>query len=173
MSHIQRRRPVAWVLAVVSAFTVGGLVSWMLWSFVPGGSSGSGGGAATADDSFTISGDLAEPVSPGAAIPLDLSITNTHTSPLVVSDVTVIVQSIHAPNATESRPCSTDDYEVLQMPVTLTLLVGSRTSSSLAELDVAQEDWPQVGMIDAASNQDGCKSASLELAYTATGKFDR
>ena len=27
-------------------------------------------------------------------------------------------------------------------------------------------------MIDAASNQDGCKAATLELGYTASGRFD-
>jgi hypothetical protein len=27
-------------------------------------------------------------------------------------------------------------------------------------------------MADADSNQDGCKAATLELSYTATGRFD-
>jgi hypothetical protein len=180
MSRTRRRRPGAWVLFVVGAFASGILVSWMLWSWLLGGNGAGDGtdgvageGAVESGESFAISGDLTEPVSPGIAVALDVSIANDHDRALLVSDLIVAVQSIDAPNATESLPCDTEDFVVEQISAGSTLSVDPRTTSSLSELGVAPADWPQVGMVDAPTNQDGCKGASLGLAYTATGRFDR
>jgi hypothetical protein len=175
MSRNTHRRIAAWLLAVVGAFAVGVLASWMLWSLTMDGSgTGTGDGDLVAgDESFTISGDLAEPVSPGVAVPLDLTIVNAHEHPLIVTDVTVTVEAVDAPHATEARPCDTDDFAVVQISTASALRVEAGTSRSLADLGMEPEEWPQVGMIDTATNQDGCKAASLELAYTATGRLDR
>jgi hypothetical protein len=38
---------------------------------------------------------------------------------------------------------------------------------SLQQLGVGQSDWPQLRMLD-AGNQDACRNASVNLAYTGT-----
>ncbi|MEO5921123.1 MAG: hypothetical protein ABIQ01_08265 [Pseudolysinimonas sp.] len=174
MSHIRRsRRIIAWAFAVVGAFAVGVLVSWMWWSATV-----SGGGQATADtdhpnDVFTISGDLTEPVSPGVMVPLNLSITNPNDDDLLVTVLTVRVASVDAPDASQALPCDTGDYAVDQLSLTEPLRLGGGATSTLEELGLGSDDWPRVGMIDASTNQDGCKGASLVLEFTASGGIDR
>jgi hypothetical protein len=36
-------------------------------------------------------------------------------------------------------------------------------------MDLADESWPAVGMVDRPVNQDGCKGASVTLRYEASG----
>jgi hypothetical protein len=171
MSRTRRRRPVAWGLAVVAAFAVGVLTSWMLWSASNHGRGEGNGHATGGDQSFAITGDLTAPVSPGIAVPLDLRIVNTREDALLVTELTVTIRSVDAPNATESRPCDPRDFVVEQIPAAAILRVDPKTSSTLTQLGLAHEDWPRIGMVAAATNQDGCKGASLDLGYTAIGRF--
>jgi hypothetical protein len=105
-------------------------------------------------------------------VPLDLSFTNEHGEPLLVTDLRVTVEAVDAPNATTLLPCSTDDFTVEQLGDGIELRVDAGQTRTLTELDVDRDAWPQVGMLDADSNQDGCKAAALELSYTATGRTD-
>ena len=173
MSHIRRRRRIiAWVIAVVGAFALGLLLSWALTSFTSVRLEGSGGGDVdNPDTSFDISGDLTEPVRPGEMVPLNLRFSNEHGEPLLVTDLRVTVDAVDAPNATTQRPCSIDDFTVEQLDDDIELRVDAGQAPTLTELDIDRTEWPQVGMIDAASNQDGCKAATLELSYTASGRF--
>jgi hypothetical protein len=173
MSHIRRRRRIiAWVIAVVGAFALGLILSWVLTSFTSVRLEGTGGGdIENPDTSFAISGDLAEPVYPGEMVPLDLTFTNEHGEALLVADLIVTVEAVDAPNATTRLPCSVDDFIVEQLD-DIELRVAAGQTRSLTELDIDRADWPQVGMLDTASNQDGCKAATLELTYTASGRLD-
>jgi hypothetical protein len=174
MSHIRRRRRIiAWVIAVVGAFAFGLILSWALTSFTSVRLEGSGGGdVENPDTSFAISGDLAEPVFPGELVPLDLSFANEHGEPLLVTDLTVTVEAVDAPNATTRLPCSTEDFTVEQLDDDLELRIGAGQTRSLTDLEIDRAEWPQVGMIDTETNQDGCKAATLQLSYTASGRFE-
>lgn len=175
MSRARRRPVLAWVLAVVCAFVFGALVTWILSTSSSNSEliEGLGGGAvADPETSFAISGDLMEPVAPGIAVPLDLSFTNPHDESLRVSDLTVTVTAVDAPHATNARPCTIDDFVVEQLDGGVVLLVEPGETRTLTQLDISRADWPRVGMVDADSNQDGCKAATLELSYTATGRLD-
>lgn len=163
-----------WLFAIGTL--VAGLVigAGLTWAVLAGSFPFTGHGDAVADrpaDSFSISGDLAEPFFPGGSAPLNLSISNPLDTDLVVSDLRVEVDGVDAPNATESLPCSVDDFAVEQMPGPDGLIIAAGSTASLAELGVPSDEWPRVLMLDTESNQDGCKGASFALAYSAVGRI--
>lgn len=118
---------------------------------------------------FTISGNLAGLLAPGVSLPLDLTLANPNNKPLSVTNLTVTVQSVtRAPGAT--RPCSTADYGVTQYSGPYPLTVPANGSATLSGLGVAPASRPKVSMINAPTNQDGCKSATLTLAYSGSAQ---
>jgi hypothetical protein len=119
--------------------------------------------------SFTISGDTDEPISPGVAVPLDLELSNPHDLPMSVTAVAVTMTAVSAPLAHGLRTCSMEDFSVHQVSPTVEITLAAQTTGTLSSLGIAPTTWPQVGMLDRSINQDGCKGASLALAYTATG----
>lgn len=172
MERTRRWRIAAWVLAVLVAFALGVLLTRCLSPANTVGVGESPDNGAERGQSFAISGDLSEPVSPGDLVPLDLRFSNPHDDRLVISGVVVSVESVDAPRATPSLPCTVDDFTVEQLDTTVGLRLDPNDTRTLTQFGVSESDWPRVGMIDAAVNQDGCKGATLELGYTATGRFD-
>jgi len=165
-----RRR---WLIAI--AMLLGGIVvgSVLTWVIVTQPFGFGGDGDAVVDrptDSFAISGDLAEPFSPGGSAPLNLTISNPLDTDLAVSALRVVIDEVEAPNATALLPCSVDDFAVEQLSRRDELVIEAGATISLAELGIPSDDWPQVLMLNTDSNQDGCKSASFTLAYSAVGR---
>ena len=98
---------------------------------------------------------------PGAAaVPLNLVFTNSHPAPITVQSVTVSV------TGTSAGGCGAANFSVSQQ-LLATPTVPARTTVSLQQLGVSQSDWPQLRMLD-AGNQDACRNASVNLAYTGT-----
>jgi hypothetical protein len=122
---------------------------------------------------FTIEGSLTEPISPGVSAPLNLRLTNPHSAPMSVTQLRVTVQKVSAPNADVARPCTIADFAVDQASGGIEIGVPARATSTLSTLGLARATMPQVGMLDRSVNQDGCKGASLTLAYTAVGTPER
>jgi hypothetical protein len=122
--------------------------------------------------SFSISGDVAEPFFPGGSASLDLEISNPLETDLSVSELVVEVDAVDAPNATDDLPCTVDDFAVEQLSLQDEVVVAAGTTAALTELGVPAEDLPRVLMLDTESNQDGCKGASLALAYSAVGRIE-
>jgi hypothetical protein len=106
-------------------------------------------------------------LAPGTSADLDIELTNPHDEPLLVDNLRVTVVAVDAPHATPAAPCSIADFTVTQSAVALTL--RARATVSLSGLGVAPIAWPKIGMINAAHNQDGCKSASLTFALRSEG----
>lgn len=171
MSRTRRWRVVAWVLAVIGAFILGVLLTRCLTQPTTVGLTGTGDGTSDRAQTFAITGDLSEPVSPGILVPLDLSFSNSHDQALMISGVTVTVESVDAPHATALLPCSVDDFVVDQLDTGTELRVDAGDTRTLTQLDIPEDAWPRVGMVDSDENQDGCKAAILELSYAATGRF--
>jgi hypothetical protein len=168
-SVARKRRALRWVLAGLVSLLLC-LGAWVVFRGTGGGGAGSGGarlGGSSA--SFTIHGDAAAPLSPGVRAPLDLQLTNPQDVPLSVTDLRVTVQSVSAPNADEGHPCADRDFAVDQASSGLRITLAGRSTSILSDLGVSRAKQPQVGMLNRAANQDGCKGASLTLAYTASG----
>jgi hypothetical protein len=116
-----------------------------------------------------IEGDVVEPVSPGVMVSIDLRFTNPHDFPLSITDLSVAVRDVSAPNADESHSCSVEDFAVEQTPADLRIPLAAGGTSTLSSLGLPRVMWPRMGMVDRPLNQDGCKGASLRLSYAASG----
>jgi hypothetical protein len=129
------------------------------------------GGAELAESSgsFTIKGDAAELISPGVMAPLDLLLTNPQGVPMLVTDLSVTVRGVSAPNADGAHPCVVGDFTVDQASRSLEITLPAGATSAFSSLGVARASPPAVGMLERSVNRDGCKGASLTLGYAASG----
>ncbi|MFC4397980.1 hypothetical protein [Arthrobacter sedimenti] len=120
---------------------------------------------------FTISGNLDTPLTPGASIPLNLSFSNPNNKALALSSLSVSITSITRTQTAVAGglPCTPADYVVTnysgQYP--LTVPVGT---SKLEALRPLREEWPRIAMLDTTLNQDGRKGATLQLSYSGAGE---
>ena len=119
--------------------------------------------------SFVITASPTKPMSPGVKVPLDLRLQNSNKTSMKVTELEVRVREVEAPNATEQLPCLTEDFYVDQAPEDLDLTLPPDATTSLSALSLPSEQWPHVGLRNTSVNQDGCKSASLKLDFTASG----
>ncbi len=112
---------------------------------------------------FTISGDLATPLYPGAVAPLDVVLTNPQTFDIRVKALTVRVVSTTKPG------CDPDaNYGVSQYSGSYSPLVLHPGSTPLSALVANPAAWPHILMHDLQSNQDACQGAILTLVYRGT-----
>lgn len=118
---------------------------------------------------ITIAGRTVRPMSPGVRVPLNLTLTNTQDVSLTADHLAVTIKRVRAPRATARRGCTVRDFSVVQAAATLTVELGAGQTTTLRSQRVPSEAWPQIAMVDSATNQDGCKGASLSLRYAATG----
>jgi hypothetical protein len=126
----------------------------------------------TSGKPFDISGSLSDLLAPGVSRPLNLTLANPNKKPVSVTNLTVTVQSVVRTSyaVTHNLPCGLADYKVTQYGGSYPLTVPGSGSASLSDLGIAQSTWPKVTMLDTASNQDGCKGATITLAYSGSGQ---
>lgn len=134
-----------------------------------GSSQASGGGSGTnlVGAAFSITGNAPQSLEPGIAQPLDLQIHNPNSTALTLSTLTAAVGVVNASRATQALSCTAGDFTVQQYSGLLPLVVAPNATVSLQQLGVPEAQWPEVWMLDRASNQDGCQGASLSLTYGA------
>ena len=154
-------------VAIVLHFSPGGPTSST--TYPGGGTQAAAPPRADSHSPFTITGQATEAISPGVRAPIDVSLTNSHTKALSVTDLRVSVREVHAPNADAAHPCAVSDFTVDQGSNGLPITVAAGSTNTLSRLGLARATWPAVGMLNRSTNQDGCKGASLTLAYTASG----
>lgn len=115
------------------------------------------------EQDFTISGDLATPLYPGADAPLNVVLTNPQTFDIRVQALTVRVTGTTKPG------CNADaNYGVAQYSGGYPPLVLHPGSTPLSALVADPAAWPHILMHDLSSNQDACQGAVLSLAYSGT-----
>ena len=126
----------------------------------------------TSGKEFTIAGSAQTPLAPGVTAPLALALTNPNKKPIAVSNLTVTVTSVtRTPSAVAAgRACSTADYQVRQYGGPYPLTVAGSSTLTLAQLGVAQSGWPALTLLDRPVNQDGCKGATVSLAYSGSAQ---
>lgn len=113
---------------------------------------------------WSITGNVDSSLYPGTApIQLDLSVSNPHKYRLTVTKLTAVVRSVKAPHATRALPCTKADFAVRDY-------TGRRFTvpsgvSTLQRDRVPRRQWPAVWMLNRPVDQDGCKGATLNLAY--------
>jgi len=117
---------------------------------------------------FDIGAEPTRPMAPGISVPLDLTLTNPQSSEIAISDLGVRVSAVTAPGSSATRPCTGEDFAVVPFSGAYGFRVAAGDTTTLSELGFPVEQHPQLKMIDRPVNQDGCKGASLALAYDGT-----
>jgi hypothetical protein len=134
-----------------------------------GGGTGSGGGSVEQPGaSYTIAGTLTQQLRPGDVDALDLQLTNLGSAAMTALDLHVAISHVTAPAATASRPCTVNDFEVVQAAAGLTVDLSAYESTSLSARGIPTSQWPQIGMLNTTANQDGCKGATLTLSFSGS-----
>ena len=118
---------------------------------------------------FGIAGNLTGPLAPGVSLPLELTVTNPNSRPLSVTNLTVTIDSVTR-RVPVTGACGPADYAVTQYSGPYPLIVPAGGSASLSGLGVPPGAWPKVTMINTATNQDGCKGATITLAFSGSGQ---
>lgn len=121
----------------------------------------------TSGKPFTISGNLSGQLAPGLSRPLDLTLTNPNKKPISVTNLTVALSTVTrtAYATSHNQPCGPADYKITQYAGTYPLTVAGGASTALPPGSA-----PQVTMLDTATNQDGCKGATLTFTYSGAGQ---
>jgi len=120
---------------------------------------------------FSVTGDLATPLRPGATVPLDLTIANPHTYSITVTSVKITVDSVTEAGTSEPSSCDVSNFSVIQSSAITPRVVAAGKTVTLAGLDISAAEWPQVHMLKSKDAQDACKQVAVSLGYHATGNF--
>jgi len=123
---------------------------------------------------FTISGSLGttQLLAPGTSFPLNLTISNPNKKPLSVTNLSVAVQTVTRTSfaISHNQPCTIGDYKVNQFSGGYPFTIAGNSSASLSSLGFSTAAMPQLTMFNATTNQDGCKGATITLAYSGSGQ---
>jgi hypothetical protein len=113
---------------------------------------------------LSISGNVDSPLYPGAApVAIDTSLRNPYSYSLSVSRITLRVRAVRAPQSRQGFTCTTADFTTSNYAgKSFTAPPGV---SALSRDHVPRAQWPAISMVDRPVNQDGCKGATLQLAY--------
>jgi LPXTG-motif cell wall-anchored protein len=113
---------------------------------------------------FGIAGAPTGTLYPGATGVIDLLLTNPNDVSLRLQDLTVTLSSI-IPAVGAVGPCTAADFVIDQLPSNAGLILPPHSNQTLTALGVTNADLPRLTMLDSAQNQDGCKSAVVNLHY--------
>jgi hypothetical protein len=159
LKNVTKKKAAAIAGSLVVLVGAGGGIAYAYWS-----TTGSGSGAATTSagasnleiTQSTAPTNLAPSVAAGG---ITGTVKNNASNNAFVSSVTVSI-SVDAPNADASHPCDTSDYTLSNpvMSVDTDLAPNQTFSFSGATLGFNNK---------AGSNQDGCKGATVNLAYAS------
>ena len=157
MNSLFRGRRKLAIAGAVATLAVAG-AAYAYWT-----TSGSGTGSGTTGTSHAVSVDQVGSISnltPGRpAEAVDFKITNGDSTNQFIASVTVSIASIDAPGADATHPCTTDDFTVVQpSAIHDDLTPGAHTYSP---------SGATLALNDTAGNQDGCKGATVNLAFAA------
>jgi LPXTG-motif cell wall-anchored protein len=144
--------PVVRGAVVMSAVVLGG---WLAPSVTS---------AHAATDTFTISGDAAGLLAPGVTQLLDLRLDNLVNRVLNIQSLQVAITDVRP---LQGGTCTAADFSV-QQAVLGAITLPANVSSLLTSLAPGILQMPQITMLDTAVNQDGCKSAVVDLQYVGT-----
>jgi hypothetical protein len=120
---------------------------------------------------YTIGGSITTPLYPGGRpSPIDLSFSNPNAggsgaAGVQVARFTVKIAAVSAPAATSQRPCAASDFAVTQFLGTYPFQIPEG-SSTIQSLGFAVGMWPTVRLRNRPVNQNGCKGATVTLAYS-------
>jgi hypothetical protein len=146
-------------LALLTLFLLAGGGAYAYWT---NGGSGTGTAATGSGVAITVTQTTTPaglyPGGPTAA--LAGKFNNTNAGPVYVNEVTATIASVTGPNIDATFPCDATDYQLNGFPVTVAAQVPAGT---------AQGNWTggSIQLLNSATNQDGCKGATVTLTYTS------
>ena len=161
MPRFRRTSVVVATSAVILAAGLG--VAYAYWS-VSG--SGSGDGTAGTNVGLTaVQTSTVTAMAPGvSAQTLSGNFTNTNSGPAYVSTVTAAIGSVTKAGGAPAGVCDATDYTLASAAMTVNAQVPTGT---------VQGSWTGATLAfnnKAGTNQDGCKGATLTLAYSGSGQ---
>ncbi|WP_207005897.1 hypothetical protein [Nocardioides aromaticivorans] len=113
---------------------------------------------------FPITGTPDRVLAPGSEpAAIDLRLTNPFGAPMTVTALGVDLTSTDKPG------CTTANYAVAGYAGPFPLTIPANSTRSLSSLGVPRAQWPSVRMLNLPTNQDACKGAVVQLAYTGAG----
>jgi hypothetical protein len=155
----KNKRRATKVVALTAALVVTGGAAFAWWT---AGGSGTGSastgnvGALTVVQTSSITG-----LAPGlSAQTLSGTFQNPNSGPVYVTSVSVTISSVVKAVGAPAGTCDATDYVITGSP----LAIGAEV---LAD-DSSTWSGPQIAFVNKASNQDGCKGATVNLAYSAS-----
>jgi hypothetical protein len=155
-SFLTRKRVLALSVVAVLAITAAAIAYWT--------TSGTGTGSASTGTSSAVTVSQVGSITnlrPGSpAQPIDFKISNAASESQYISSVAVSISSITAPNSDASHPCTAADFALVQPnAVNQDLPSGDSTFSP---------SGASLALTNSSSNQDGCKGATVNLAFSAS-----
>ena len=147
------------VVAVAAALVVAGGAAFAYWT---AGGSGTGSASTGSVSALTVvQTSVVSGLAPGTpAQTLSGTFNNPNTGPVYVSSVSVSISSVVKAVGAPAGPCTAADYVITGSPVA----IGAEVLAN----DTSTWSGPQIAFVNSASNQDGCKGATVNLAYTAS-----
>ena len=112
-------------------------------------------------------GDIAEPLAPGVARPVNLVLTNAFATAV---DVTALTATIVSVAPVPGGACSEADFTTTPASLPQPLRLLAETSRTLLALGLPRGAWPVVTMVDRPVSQDGCKGAAVALRFNVEGR---
>jgi hypothetical protein len=116
---------------------------------------------------FGISGRVTA-LTPGVPGTLDLTLRNPNPSGIMITRLRVSVAKLTAPRATPALPCTLRDFSTRQYSGAYPISVPARATLKLSQLGIAPAEQPRETLVARRVNQDGCRRATLSLAYSGT-----
>ena len=145
------------VLGAVSVLAAG--AAYAYWTNGGSGSGSAGTGtnvAVTVNQTSTPTGLY--PGGPGGA--LSGTFTNTNASQVFVNQVNATLLPPTGPNVATAPACTIADYALSGFPITVGTEIASGTG-------VGAWTGGSVRLLNSATNQDSCKGATINIAYTS------
>ena len=146
-------------LAIAAGVAITASAAFAYWT-----TSGAGTGSASTGTSSAVSvtqlGTASDLVPGGPAAAVNFRISNPASFNQYIASVSVSKVSVTGPNVDPSHPCTVNDFELVQ------------PNAIDADLTPGHHDYVPSGATIALknlpSNQDGCKGATLNLAFAAS-----
>jgi hypothetical protein len=157
------KRRFALIATTTAAVLVGSGIAVAYWTTTGAGTGSAGVGTSTAvtvTQTSTISGLV-----PGGPVsPIDFNIASTASGPQTISAVAISISSITGNTGT----CTVSDFALVQPLFAATPIPANNDVdfSSGTGGDVVNTG-ASISMVNSASNQNGCKTAVVHLAYAA------
>jgi hypothetical protein len=160
MRKFSIKQKVAAGLGAGAIVLAGGGVAFAFWS-TSGTGTGTAATATGASDLTVTQTSVLTDLAPGvAASPITVDVTNNATNNATVSQVIASITSVsQATGATGT--CGVADYTLNNATMTI-------TPTDLATGQTASFSGATLGFHNLATNQDGCKGATVNLSYAAS-----